>query len=142
MKLLQKYIDLPEQPEDAVPGEYPLSDFRNARFKLSPGVREGPWVVKQAVGSKPTLLASKLTQRYFRGPGYMETDVDIGSSVVASRIVGVCVGAAKALTIDIGLTLEGRDEDELPERLIGVSTVAKVDTTMSEPLYGSDRDEE
>lgn len=45
------------------------------RFKLIPNIVAGPFIVRKAVGSKPTLLGRKLRQRYFRGPGYVETDV-------------------------------------------------------------------
>lgn len=61
-----------------------------ARFKLIPTVTEGNWVVRSAVPSaKPAILGQKLQQRYFRGDNYVETDVDVGSSVIASQIVGV-----------------------------------------------------
>ncbi|KAG5184431.1 hypothetical protein JKP88DRAFT_137199, partial [Tribonema minus] len=100
---------------------------RNRCFKLLPLVREGPWVVKTATGSTPTLLGRKLTQRYFSGPGYTEVCIDVGSSAIASRIVSVCMGAARALTIDVGVTLEGRCDDELPERLLGCLTICHLD---------------
>lgn len=45
------------------------------RFKLIPSVVSGPFIVRKAVGNKPALLGRKVSQRYFRGPGYVETDV-------------------------------------------------------------------
>lgn len=33
------------------------------------------------------VLSRKLTQRYFRGSLYMETDVEVGSSVAAESVV-------------------------------------------------------
>lgn len=75
-------------PYDA--GCYPQSDFRNKRFKLIPQMTEGPWVVLAAVRSKPALLGQKVVQRYFRGDNYMEIDVYVGSSIIASQIVSVC----------------------------------------------------
>ena len=45
------------------------------RFKLIPSIVSGPFIVRKAVGNKPALLGRKVTQRYFRGPGYVETDV-------------------------------------------------------------------
>jgi Protein ENHANCED DISEASE RESISTANCE 2, C-terminal len=53
----------------------------------------------------------------------METCIDVGSNSIASAIVAMCVGYAKALTIDVGITLEGQTPDELPERLIGCLTI-------------------
>lgn len=98
------------------PGVYPITDFKNMRllisltplidrrFKLIPTVTEGNWMVRSAVPSaKPALLGQKLQQRYFRGPNYVETDVDVGSSVIASQIVGVLRGYAKNFTCDVGM---------------------------------------
>lgn len=45
------------------------------RFKLIPSIVSGPFIVRKAVGSKPALLGRKVSQRYFRGPGYVETDI-------------------------------------------------------------------
>lgn len=45
------------------------------RFKLIPSIVSGPFIVRKAVGNKPALLGRKVTQRYFRGPGYVETDI-------------------------------------------------------------------
>lgn len=43
-----------------------------------------PWAM-------PQVLSRKLNQRYFRGSLYMETDVEIGSSVAAESVVrGAC----------------------------------------------------
>ena len=36
--------------------------------------------------------------------------MDVGSSVIAKNITGLCRGYAKALTVEIGITLEGRAE--------------------------------
>lgn len=43
----------------------------------------------QAVGSKPALLATKLTHRYYKTDRYFEIDCDIHSSYMAGSIVGV-----------------------------------------------------
>ena len=40
-------------------GRLPGDDLRNLRFKLLPAIMEGPWIVRKAVGSKPTLIAQK-----------------------------------------------------------------------------------
>ena len=67
-------------------GALPPSDFRNERFKLIPSITLGPWVVKAAVGATPALLGRKVVQRYFRGDDYMEIDIHVGSSVIASQV--------------------------------------------------------
>ena len=67
-------------------GALPPSDFRNERFKLIPSITIGPWIVKAAVGSTPALLGRKVVQRYFRGEDYLEIDIHVGSSVIASQV--------------------------------------------------------
>ncbi len=115
-------------------GLFPSRDFRNERFKLIPNIVEGPFIVKKAVGNTPALLGKKLTQRYFRGPYYVETDVDVSSSVVALNIVGLCRGYARQIVVDIGICLEGRAESELPEQMIGVVRMLNPDVDRAEPL--------
>lgn len=67
-------------------------------------------MIKWAVGNKPTILGQKLTQRYFRGENYVEVDVDIASSALASQIVGLCRGYAKYLKVEMGILLQGEEE--------------------------------
>jgi uncharacterized membrane protein len=50
---------------------------------------KGPWVVKMAVGNKPALIGTKLQQFYTRGDRFFEIDIDIGSSQVAARVLGL-----------------------------------------------------
>lgn len=114
-------------PENPDAGTLPQSDFRNQRFKLIPLMLEGPWVVLAAVKSQPALLGRKVVQRYFRGDNYMEIDVYVGSSIIASQIVGICRGYAKHFTCNIGIMIQGESEDELPERMLAVLTQNKVD---------------
>ncbi len=115
-------------------GLFPASDFRNERFKLIPNIVEGPFIVRKAVGNTPALLGKKLTQRYFRGAHYIETDVDVSSSVVALNVVGLCRGYAKQIIVDIGICLEGRAESELPEQMIGVVRLLHPEVHRAEPL--------
>ena len=70
-------------------GALPPTDFRNERFKLIPSITIGPWVVKVAVGATPALLGRKVVQRYFRGEDYLEIDVHVGSSVIASQVLTI-----------------------------------------------------
>jgi Protein ENHANCED DISEASE RESISTANCE 2, C-terminal len=84
---------------------------------------------------QPALLGRKLTQRYYRGPHYCETDVDVASSVLAARIVALCRGYAAAVVVDIGIALEGRAPAELPEQCLGVLRLARVDMGRAEPLH-------
>lgn len=73
--------------------------YRNARFKLIPAVVEGPFLIRMSVGNKPVLLGTKLTQRYWSGPGYLE---------VRSRSDGWCWGVHGSLRIcDALLKVDG-----------------------------------
>lgn len=102
-------------------------EFRNNRFKLIPKVVDGNMIVKMAVKDTPTLLGNKLKQYYFKGDNYFELDVDVGSSSVARNVVGLAMGYSKAIVVDMGFCLQGNDEDELPEVLMGASTVSHLD---------------
>ena len=51
---------------------------------------EGTWVAEAVMPSNvPCLLGQKVQMRFFRGPNYMEIDVDIGSSAVACNIMSI-----------------------------------------------------
>ena len=116
-------------------GRFPLTDFKNKRFKLIPSIVDGPSMIRWAVGNKPTILGQKLTQRYFRSENYVEIDVDVASSAVASQIVSLCRGYAKYLKVEIGFVLQGEDEgEELPEKLVGTVGIVNLDID----AYGRD----
>jgi len=52
-----------EEEEELPPGQLPLGDFRNRRFKLIPLIVDGPTVVTWAVGAKPVLMGQKVRRR-------------------------------------------------------------------------------
>jgi Protein ENHANCED DISEASE RESISTANCE 2, C-terminal len=101
--------------------------FRDMTFKLIPRITEGNFVVRKAVGSKPSILGKKLKQYYIRTDRYMELIVDIGSDSVATRIVKLALGYAKTLTVDMMFVLEGATSDTLPERILGGVRVKEID---------------
>lgn len=109
-------------------------EFRNERFKLIPCIVEGSFIVRQAVGSTPAIIGKKLRQPYYRGKNYFELDVDISSSAVANRVVGLVSGYTKKLVIDMGFLLEGQRQDELPERLFGSCRLVHLDLSVAKPL--------
>lgn len=109
-------------------------DFRNERFKLIPCIVEGSFIVRQAVGSTPAIIGKKLRQPCFRGKRYFELDVDIGSSAVANRVVGLVTGYTKKLVIDMGFLIEGQRSDELPERLFGSCRLFHIDLSLAKKL--------
>ena len=109
-------------------------EFRNSRFKLIPKVVEGNYFIRMAVKDTPTLLGNKLKQHYYRGDNYFEVDVDVGSSAIANNTVGLCIGVSTAIVVDMGICLQGNEEDELPEVMVGACSCVKVDTNLARPL--------
>ena len=119
--LFERFIDIPEN------GDLGAEAFNNQRFKLIPRIDEGPFVIRRAVGSKPTLLGQKVRQRYFRGPDYFELDIDVSSSAIATHIVSLCRGAARHLVVTLGIAVQGEATAELPEKLVGAMRLRNVD---------------
>jgi len=93
-------------------------DYRNKRLKLIPGVLEGSYFVRKAVGAKPALLCQKLTTTYHRGDNFFEIVIDVGSSAIGSRIFSAVKGFASSLVLHLGIVLESKTHAELPERLM------------------------
>lgn len=96
-------------------------------FKLIPSVVEGPWAVKYAVGNKPALTGKKLSQRYFKGEGYFEIDIDISSSSIAANILRLVRNASSSMVVDLGITIQGDTEEELPERILCQARYSNID---------------
>ncbi|KAF9616312.1 hypothetical protein IFM89_029088 [Coptis chinensis] len=105
-------------------------NFRNQRFKIVNRIVKGPWMVKAAVGNHAACLLGKaLTCNYYRGDNYLEIDVDIGSSTIASAILHLAFKYVTAVSIDMGFLVEAVNEEELPERLLGAVRIAHMEMT-------------
>lgn len=176
-------------------------EFRNERWKVIPRVAEGPWAVSYAVGTKPALLAQKLTHTWVvcdgvadparpkpvgavesvgnqdatcgsgaalgyrarggsfynnAGPGpYLEADCDVASSSMAFMLVSLLQSSARwvppfppthpptylptlshppslpppcrYLVIDLCFTIEPREDETLPEAVLGSIRLSRVD---------------
>jgi hypothetical protein len=130
--------------------------FRNERWKVIPRVAEGAWLVSTAVGTKPALLAQKLTHTWIlsedTAPGgggaapaggagapssssagglgpYLEGDCDVASSTVAQMLVGLLQQYAKNLVIDLGFAIEPRAGEECPEVVLGAVRLNRIDVS-------------
>lgn len=102
-------------------------EYKNCRFKLIPHVALGPWVVQRAVGTKPLIVGKALKVAYHSKANYLECDIDIGSSTVANNVVRFVLGYVRTLVVDMCFLVEGKTDEELPERLIGTSRVAHLE---------------
>ncbi|GAB4836706.1 hypothetical protein Ancab_001620 [Ancistrocladus abbreviatus] len=103
-------------------------NFRNQRFKLVNRIVKGPWIVKKSVGNySACLLGKALTCRYYRGQNYLEIDVDIASSKIASALLHLALGCVTTVTIDMGFVVEAQAEEELPERLMGAVRICQME---------------
>ncbi|KAF3773333.1 ENHANCED DISEASE RESISTANCE 2 protein [Nymphaea thermarum] len=100
--------------------------FRNSRFKLIPSIVEGYWMVKRAVGTKACLLGRAVTCKYLRRQNFLEIDVDIGSSSVARSIISLVLGYVTSLVIDLAVLIEAKEENELPEHILGTVRLNKI----------------
>jgi hypothetical protein len=80
-----------------------------------------------ALRSTPVLLGQKVVQRYFRGDRHLEIDVHVGSSIIAAQIVGVCRSYTEMYSTNLGIVIQGENEDELPERLLACIQLNKLD---------------
>jgi len=143
--------------------------FRNERWKVIPRVAEGSWIVTNAVGAKPALLATKLTHTWIicdgivdnnnlsnntntveiadtgcsstgpgrgrggsfstvSGPGpYLECDCDVASSSMAYVLVSLLQSYAKYIVIDLGFAIEPRENENLPEVVLGSVRLSRID---------------
>eukprot|EP00128_Syssomonas_multiformis_P005480 Colp12_sorted_trinity150504_noHs@18713 len=108
--------------------------YRNTRFKVIPRIVEGNMLVKKTVGSKPAILGMKLLHRYFKTDTHFEIDCDIYAAAFTSMLVGVVKGYASAFAIDMGFCVEGKTNDELPERLFGTIRVWRPHLDRFRPL--------
>ncbi|XP_024522558.1 protein ENHANCED DISEASE RESISTANCE 2 [Selaginella moellendorffii] len=108
--------------------------FRNSRFKLIPSIVEGYWVVRRAVGTKACLLGRAVTCHYYRKDNYLEVDVDIGSSSVARGVIGLVLGYVTKIVVDLAIVVEAKDDDELPEYILGTTRVNRISPESAVPF--------
>eukprot|EP00939_MAST-03C_sp_MAST-3C-sp1_P001411 g1411.t1 len=74
---------------------------------------------------KPFLAAP--CQRYYEGRDYLEVDIDVHEfSYLARKGVRSVRSYIKDFDVDLAFLVEGRDSDELPERLLGSVKVSKM----------------
>ena len=122
-------------PAPECPGAFPPEDFRHQRLKLICNITDGPWVVKAAVPARPAVLGNKVVTRYFGGPGYLEVDIHVGSSIIACQVTSLCRSFVKFFAADLAIVIQGENEGELPERVLGCAHIHKLDLSLRRSLY-------
>jgi len=93
-------------------------NYRNERFKFIPGISQGPYIARKAVGSKPVLLCRRIDTAYYRGDNHFEVSINCGCSSAAKSIFSVVKGYAPSVTLRFAFLLESKNRSELPERLL------------------------
>jgi hypothetical protein len=99
------------------------NEFRDKTFKMIPRIVEGNFMVRKAVGSTPAIMGTKVKQSYVRNERFMEVILDCGSSPVAKSVIGLSLGYAKTLVVDMCFLLEADSDEYLPERVFGAVRV-------------------
>ncbi|XP_057968359.1 protein ENHANCED DISEASE RESISTANCE 2-like isoform X3 [Malania oleifera] len=108
--------------------------YRDSRFKLIPSIVQGYWMVKRAVGTKACLLGKAVTCKYLRQDNFLEIDLDIGSSSVARSVIGLVLGYVTSIVVDLAILVEGKEEKELPEYILGTVRLNRVSLDSAVPL--------
>lgn len=116
--------------EDSLMDKFLKGDnaFRNPRLKLIANIVKGPWIVRKAVGEQAICIIGRaLSCKYCTGENFIEVDIDIGSSMVASAIVHLAFGYISTLTVDLAFLIESQAESELPEKILGAFRFSDLD---------------
>uniref|UniRef100_A0A6V3UJ17 Protein ENHANCED DISEASE RESISTANCE 2 C-terminal domain-containing protein n=1 Tax=Lotharella globosa TaxID=91324 RepID=A0A6V3UJ17_9EUKA len=106
--------------------------FQKERFKFIPEIIDAPWAIKKTVqilsGSiRPVLLSKRLKTSFHNGKNYFEVSVDTGSSYAVGMAASTMVKSFAKIVANLSFLVEGRDEQELPERVIAAHSFSKVD---------------
>lgn len=127
-------------PEGSLMDQFLKCDdgFRNSRLKLIANIVKGPWIVRKAVGEQAICIIGRaLSCKYCVADNFVEVDVDIGSSMVASAIVHLAFGYITTLTVDLAFLIESQTEVELPERILGAVRFSELNPASARPIEPS-----
>lgn len=124
-------------PEGSLMDQFLKGDdaFRMSRLKLIANIVKGPWIVRTAVGEQAICIIGRaLSCKYCLAENFLEVDVDIGSSMVASAIVHLAIGYITTLTVDLAFLIESQTESELPERILGAVRFSELNLASAQPI--------
>mmetsp|Transcript_16833 Transcript_16833/g.19091 ORF Transcript_16833/g.19091 Transcript_16833/m.19091 type:complete len:294 (+) Transcript_16833:179-1060(+) len=100
-----------EYKRDRFKFEAKFRDFFNAGLKKS---------IDMLGGERPVIIGRKLTTEFHRRDNCFEVCMDVGSSSTASMLYSLVMKTSGSLSMDYCFYVEGQEEDELPERVIGI----------------------
>jgi hypothetical protein len=109
---------------------------RDSYLKLIPMAREGSMLLKKMVNGTPAIIGKALPATYTYYPaddsGGLADCFEVDLDVTATDSVGktACNMARRytsSLTVDLGFVIEGKREDELPERMLGCVRLHRID---------------
>jgi hypothetical protein len=110
--------------------KFAISDdaTRHEHFKIIPKISNGPLILKLACPSRPGITGrSGLRQQYHSGPLYFEVAMDTSTSAVANRAIAIAKPISKSIVVDLAFLIEGKEEHELPELLLGCGRISFID---------------
>jgi len=98
------------------------AEGKSSQLKYMFKVVEAPPTMISAVsslgGERPVIIGKRLTTKYHSGKNYLEIDMDVGSSTVASMLNSTILGTCASAIIDVCWLIEGQRANELPERVL------------------------
>jgi len=121
---------------------------RNHRMKVILCVAEGPWIVKAAIGGGkdgshkgviPTLVGEKVTTTYYQAEDYIEVTYNTAIDAVAVTSAKLAFQHSQKLVVDLGVVMQGENEEELPEKLLGVVRCSNFVINEAEIFPGTER---
>lgn len=126
--------------EGSLMGKFLKGDdaFRNSKLKMIANIANGPWIVRKAVGEQAICIIGRvLSCKYCVADNFIEVDIDVGSSMVATAIVHLAFGYVTTLTVDLAFLIESQAESELPEKLLGAFRFSNLDPASARPIEPS-----
>ncbi|KAL2537266.1 protein of unknown function-containing protein [Forsythia ovata] len=93
--------------------DYPYA-FRNNRFKIVNKIVKELWIIKTIVENySACLLGKALNCYYYKCHNYLEIDVNIVSSAIATTILRLALECVAAVTVDMSFLVEALSEEKL-----------------------------